>query len=136
MRTLIVEDNFVNRKYLSALLKPYGDCDIAINGLEAIDAFRAALDSDDRYDLICLDIMMPEMDGRETLDRIRKMESEEGIEGLDRVKILMTTAICESKSVLSAFRNGCEGYLIKPIKKLDLINQLEHLELIVPAPSE
>ena len=65
IKTLIVEDDFACRKALQIFLSEYGNCFIAVNGCEAVEAVRQALDEDQPYDLICLDIMMPEMDGHE-----------------------------------------------------------------------
>ena len=79
MKTLIVEDEFTSRRLLQKILAAYGECDIAIHGKEALEAFRLARDEREPYDLICLDIMMPEMDGQETLKMIRKTEEEMGI---------------------------------------------------------
>jgi PAS domain-containing protein len=49
----------------------YGECHIAVNGREAVAAFQAALKSGQRYNLVCVDIMMPEMDGQTALKQIR-----------------------------------------------------------------
>ncbi|MCA1987263.1 MAG: response regulator, partial [Desulfovibrio sp.] len=65
MRVLIVEDDFTSRKLMQTILSPYGDCDVAVNGREAVEAFQNALNSAKPYDLVCMDIMMPEMDGQE-----------------------------------------------------------------------
>ncbi len=130
MKTLIVEDNFVNRKYLLRLLQPFGECDIAVNGREAVNAFQVSLDSGRPYDLICMDIMMPEMDGQEALKIIRQIEADHKIQGLDVVKILMTTAVDERKMILNSFDIGCEGYLIKPIEPQKLYQSLKELGLI------
>ena len=64
MKTLIVEDDFTSRLLLQELLKKYGRSHIAVNGLEAVEAVRLALDENEPYDLICLDILMPQMDGQ------------------------------------------------------------------------
>ncbi len=132
MKSLIVDDNFTCRKILLKLLSDYGHCDIAVNGKEAIDAFIAAWDDWDGYDLICLDIMMPEMDGQEVLKQIRQIEKERGKYDLDGVKILMTTALDDSENIKKAFREQCEAYLVKPIEKQKLIQKLVELELIKP----
>lgn len=130
MRCLIVEDEFTARKLLQVYLSDYGDSFVAINGHEAIEAFREALKEGEPYDLICLDVMMPEMDGHETLRAIRQIESEHGITGLDRVKVIMTTALDDSRNVMGAFRDGCEAYLVKPIGKEDLLNEMRKLGLL------
>ena len=83
MKFLIVDDDPACREFLVAVLLPYGSCDLAFDGAEAIDAFRLALDDGEPYDLICLDIMMPGVDGHKALDGIRSIEHERGIGGLD-----------------------------------------------------
>ena len=80
MRVLVVEDDFISRRLLCRYLEPHGECDVAVNGNEALSAFKQALSSGQYYDLICLDIMMPGMDGQETLKRMRILEREAGID--------------------------------------------------------
>lgn len=129
MRILIVEDDFVNRQLLTKLLAPFGQSDVAINGQEAIDAFNLANQNEQPYDLVCLDIMMPVKDGYETLEEIRQIEDKLGIKGLDGVKIIMTTAVDTKESIMKSFRDGCESYLVKPIGKPSLYNEMEKLGL-------
>ena len=100
---------------MQVYLSEYGNCYIAVNGREAVDAVKEALDADKPFDLICLDIMMPEVDGVEALEAIREMEKARGIGGLGGVKVIMTTAKDRSKDILGAFNSGCEAYLIKPV---------------------
>lgn len=130
MRTLIVDDDFTSRKLLLKILSEYGHCDIAIDGKEALDAFKSALDENEKYDLICLDIMMPEMNGQETLKEIRKIEAEKKIMGLDGVKIIMTTALGDAHNVKTAFREQCEAYMVKPIEKDKIRRYLNELGLV------
>ena len=63
LKILIVEDDFMVRQILRDILEPYGVVDIAVNGEEAVQAFRVAWRQNHPYDLICMDIMMPVMDG-------------------------------------------------------------------------
>jgi len=130
MKSLVVEDDFAARKLMQRWLSQVSDCDIAVNGIEAVDAFNEALKEGVPYDLVCLDIMMPQMDGHQALEAIRQIESEQGIVGLDSVKVIMTTALDDSKHVLGAFREGCEGYIVKPIEKQKLLTEMEKLGLI------
>lgn len=127
IKCLIVEDDFAARKLLQIYLSDIAVCFVAVNGYECIEAFREALEDGQYYDLICLDIMMPGMDGRETLKAIRKIENENGIGGLDGVKVVMTTALGDSNNILSSFREGCEAYIVKPIKKEKLLEEIEKL---------
>lgn len=128
-KCLIVEDDLAARKLLQIHLSDWGQCDSAVNGCEALAAFRQALDTDCPYDLVCLDIMMPEMDGHQTLRAIRQLEEESGIFGLDGVKVIMTTALGDSKNVFSAFREGCEAYVVKPVRKPVLFEEMARLGL-------
>lgn len=131
MKTLIVEDDFLARALLSTLLSEYGICHVAINGKEALEAIECAFDENNPYDLICLDIMMPVMDGQEALLELRKMEVERGIKGLDTTKVIMITAIDDSKNIMKAFRQGqCEAYLTKPLDRNKLIGHIKDLGLI------
>jgi len=130
MKTLIVEDDFTSRLLLQEILKGYGEAHIAVNGKEAVKAVRAAIDSGQPYDLVCLDIMMPEMDGYEALKQIRRMEETRGILDDRAVKVFMTTALDGVRSVSEAFRCLCDAYLCKPIEKVKLQDQLRAFSLI------
>lgn len=133
MNILVIEDDFVSRKYLVAILSQYGTCDVAVDGEEAIEAFKASLESEHPYDLICLDIMLPKMDGQEVLRQIRALEASKGIELGDKeksVQVLMTTALDDSKNFMQSLRTGCEGYIPKPIQKERLIKTLREIGLI------
>ncbi len=130
MKCLIVEDDFTARKLMQIYLSEFGECFVAVNGKEAVQAVTQAFDEDEPYDLIALDIMMPEMDGIEALKAIRNLEKERGITGLDTVKVIMTTAKGQSQDIFDAFNTGCEAYLIKPIRKPDLIDEIRKLGLL------
>ena len=130
MKTLIVEDDFASRKLMQKYLAPFGETDVVVDGREAVDAFNLAMEEEEPYDLICLDIMLPKMDGQQVLKEIRKVEEDRGILGSDGTKVIMTTALGDAKNVLNAFRSQCEGYLQKPISKEQMLRQLKELGLI------
>ena len=130
MKTLIVEDDFTSRLLLQELLKSYGPSHIAVNGKEAVEAVQVALETGKPYDLICLDIMMPEMDGQEALRLIREQEESRGILSSRGAKIVMTTALDDPRNVMVAYISLCDAYLTKPIKRAALIEKLRELGLI------
>ena len=130
MRCLIVDDDLASRRLLEKILEPYADCDFALDGGEAIAAVRLALDDRRPYDLICLDIMMPEMDGQAALRNIRAQEEAREIISSSGAKIVMTTALADRGNVIEAAKNHCDGFLVKPIQKERLINELRKLKLI------
>ena len=130
MKTLIVEDDFASRKLMHKYLAPLGECDVVVDGQEAIEAFQIAMDEQEPYDLICLDIMLPKKDGQEVLKELRKIEERHGLFGNDATKVIMTTALGDAKNVLNAFRSQCEAYLQKPISQEQLYRELRELKLI------
>lgn len=131
MKALIVEDDFASRIVLQKYLGPYGHTDIVVNGREAVEAFTIALEDSEPYDLICLDIMMPEMNGQEALKIIRKIEEDRNIKPEERVKIIMMTALDTPGDVVEAFYKGdCNAYLVKPIMKKKLLSLLSEYNLI------
>lgn len=131
MRILIAEDDLGSRRFLFKFMEKYGECDLVVDGLEAIDAFIMSLKGNSPYDLICLDIMMPKVDGVKVLRTIRNLEAQKGILPEKRSKIIMTTALAEAQYVKEAFDIGCEAYAAKPIDTQKLVEVMEKLELIV-----
>ena len=131
IRILIVDDEFVSRKKAQKIMAQYGECDIAINGTEALEAFKLAHEEEGRpYDLITMDILMSDMDGIEALKRIREWEESKNVQLGKGVKVVMVTASKASDSVLSSFNEGCEAYLVKPFDKEDLTKAMSELGLI------
>ena len=130
MRILIAEDDFASRKFLSKSLEKYGDVDITVDGQEAVDAFTYALEERNYYDLVCLDMMMPKMDGIDALKLIRSLEEEKKVAPDRRTHIIMTTAINDTNTVNAAFAYGCEGYAAKPIDMQTFIKVMEKMHLI------
>ncbi|MFZ4436919.1 MAG: response regulator [Syntrophales bacterium] len=130
MKTLIVEDDFTSGLYLQEILKKYGPTKIALNGKEAVEAVQAAVEAGEPYDLVTLDIMMPEMDGQTALKEIRRVEEAGGIASIFGVKVIMTTALDDSKNILASFKGQCDVYLTKPVDKSKLLESLKKFGLI------
>jgi len=130
MRTLIVEDDFTSRLLLQTFLSRYGECHIAVNGREAVDAFRAAREKGQQYDLICMDVMMPQMDGQTAVSEIRACEEASGTISTHGVKIIMTTALDDVKNVVQSFRSLCDAYVFKPIDTGKLLSHMKELHLV------
>lgn len=130
MKSLVVEDEFTSRAQLQHFLQVYGKCDVAVNGEEALTAVRLSREHGSPYDLICLDIRLPGMDGKEILSEIREMEEMEGIPTADRVRIFMTTALSDYSNISTSFKNLCDEYLKKPVLKDKLVELLNRYHLI------
>ena len=98
--------------------------------MEAVEAFQTALAGGKNYDLICMDIMMPEMDGREAVRQIRAFEEERGIRSPYGATIFMTTTVQEIREVFQCFRELCDAYLLKPIDLGRLLTKMTFFQLV------
>lgn len=122
LKILIVEDEFVSRYLLEEFLAPYGTSHSAVDGYEAVLAFKTALTEKRPYRLVCLDIMMPGLDGREVAKEIRRLEKELHVD--TPCKVVMTTALTDDKIKDELLAAGfCDAYLSKPLQ-LDKLNEL------------
>jgi two-component system chemotaxis response regulator CheY len=131
MRILIAEDDMVSRKILYKILSKFGECDLTINGIEAVEAFIMAHDTNSPYDLVCLDIMMPKIDGITALKAIRDVEKQKGLDKSRQCKAIMVSALDETEVVYNSFTTGSEAYATKPINEEKLINVLKRLGFVL-----
>ena len=132
LKMLVAEDEFLSRNLLTRMIQGYGTVDGATDGSEAIMALKAAYDAGKHYDLVFLDIMMPEKDGQIALQELRAYEESIGIPSPDACKVIMVTALGDAKNVMAAFKSQCEGYVTKPYSA-DAIKEL--VEKIAQAAS-
>ncbi|MCI9319088.1 MAG: response regulator transcription factor [Lachnospiraceae bacterium] len=130
MKILLAEDDYATRKFMSGFLSKYGECDVTVDGMEAVDAFLMALEDEDPYDLVCLDVMMPVMDGYQALLGIRNLEKQKNIPKDQEVKVIMTTALNDEQNVKMAFELGCTIYSGKPIDQARFEQAMKKLNLI------
>ena len=128
LKMLIGEDDIVSRKLLWKVLSEFGDCDMVINGLEAIDAYIMAFKEEEPYDLVCLDIMMPKIDGVKVLKTIRDLEMQHQVK--TPCKIIMVTALSETEVVDDSFTKGADAYATKPLDIEKFIEVMKNLKLI------
>lgn len=129
MKILIAEDDLTSRMFMKKFLSRYGVCDIAVNGIEAIELTEQAIVNRDHYHLICLDVMMPKIDGVKALREIRRIE-EKMKQEVEPAKVIMTTALNDRQTVDEAYEAGCHAYAWKPINIHEFKVLLENLDLI------
>ena len=113
-KVLLVDDN---SKYLKDALPFYGyEVQTALDGLQAMKFLDK---SDEKFDIVLLDVMMPKMDGWQTLKAIRSKETTKNI------PIIMLTAINEDQKMISALKNGADDYIVKPFILPNLLARME-----------
>ena len=130
MKILIAEDDRISRTFMEKFMSKYGDCEVAVDGMEALDLFMAAFKKEEPYDLACLDIMMPKVDGLKLLKVIRTLENQHNIPTEKRVKIIMMTALADVDYVDQAFKLGCDAYAPKPVDTKKVVEVLQNLGMI------
>ena len=130
MRILVAEDDRTSQLFLSKFLSEYGQVDVASDGMEALDFLMDAVRKEERYDLLCLDIMMPKVSGLRVLKVIRTMEEQHGRSPEDHLPVIMMTALADMDYVDQAFDLGCDAYASKPIEIEKVEEVMRELGLI------
>lgn len=131
LRCLIVEDDELSRELLALQMEPYAQCDLAVDGRDGVDQFAAALESGESYQLILLDIVMPEMDGLEAAKAIRALEERQGISPDRGVNIVVLSSLSTPQDVIQAYVAAqSAAHLVKPVQPEKLVKTLRKLELI------
>ena len=108
MKILLAEDDFVTRKFMVSFLSKYGECDVTVDGMEAVDAFMMALEDGEPYDLVCLDIMMPVMDGFGVLEYLVEHKY------IEDIPVFIISADTSDKSLSRAYDLGAADVIAKP----------------------
>lgn len=124
MRILVVDDDYVSRVKLSKLLSAVGHCDNSPNGDIALRLFESAYTEGAPYGLVTMDIELPDINGKVVVTRMRALEKSWEILPRSATKILMITANTAVKEVFSSYGEGCDEYVMKPIKPDDLVRTL------------
>jgi two-component system, chemotaxis family, chemotaxis protein CheY len=134
MRILIVEDDLLGMQYLASILKPHGQCHTVTNGKEAVRAYCQAVEESAPFDLIFMDIMMPEMNGLDALERIREFELYNAHRIPRNALAVMATATSDSQEVVRAYCCcSAFAYLVKPIQVTDVEDVMARIRLELEA---
>ncbi len=131
MRILVVDDDAPNRKLLTDIASKMGECEGAEGGQEALSAFKKAWEDWRPFNLIFLDVLMPDVDGREVLLKIREIEKEKKVSEQHQVRVIMVTGVSEEETVLDCLRNGCDEFIVKPIDILLVLEKMKKLGLMI-----
>lgn len=130
MRSLIVDDDELGRMLLTTFFEDFGHCDQAENGQVALDLYEAAVAEENPYDLICLDIVMPVMDGMTTLRNLREIEQQQKRK---RTMVFVISACNSISDIEDAFFEGdCDDYIVKPFSRESVRQMLARHKMILP----
>ncbi|MHC4871983.1 MAG: response regulator [Planctomycetota bacterium] len=130
MRILIVDDDYISRTKLKTILEEYGDCDASPTGEIALKMFVAAHKEKLPYNLITMDLSMPDVNGIEVVKRIRMWEKDnKTYESEFEAKIFMITADQEAKNIVNSFKSGCEWHIQKPVSPEKIREGIKEIEL-------
>ena len=129
-RFLVADDMEINRRLMFSLLQRRGEVDFANDGVQTVSAWKKSVIEGKPYDLILLDIMMPEMDGQQALSEIRGQEAAMGLNSGQEVKVAMVTSLGDYDNALEGYKKGVAEYLVKPIDKDKIDHLLAELNLL------
>ena len=129
MRVLVAEDDVASGKFLSKLLQRYGEVVLTTDGIQAVDTFVAAANEKNFFDLVCLDIMMPKIDGYKALASIRDAERKLGIPRISRCKVIMISALDEDFDASYASEDY-DDYICKPIDVMKFDSIIKKLGVV------
>lgn len=134
LKILIADDHLIYRETLKMMLQPYGQCVAVEDGVQAVQAFRDALNTDKPFQLVLLDLQMPNMSGQEALLQIRQLEKRKHgttLSGQVYAVVFIQTSVEEPEELVAAYEKGrCNGYLLKPVDQDELLARLRKHNLI------
>lgn len=132
MKILIVDDENISRRVLVKKMEALGECVAVNSSRKALAEYDKAVAAKAPYDLITLDVSMPGLDGQKVLETIRKKELKMKLAKPDRVKIIMVTARMNMSTIKACIRLGCNGYILKPVSKYQLLENLGKMGFDIP----
>lgn len=130
LKILVAEDDEANRKFLSKLLAKFGEVTVVADGFQAVKNYMQALDEKEPYQLVCLDVMMPRIDGYKALDAIRDLENKNALTAGERARIIMISALDEGGFDEELAGNQYDCYMSKPIDILEFEMNLKRMKMI------
>ncbi len=135
MKILVIDDELVSRQKMKKIMDCFGLCDAVESGSAAVAAFQKALKESKPFDLLTLDIDMPEMDGTETLFNIREIEDQNKIPKEKQAIIIMVTSHSDKDNIITCIQAGCNDYVVKPFNKEIVREKLDKFLTIPPSPT-
>jgi two-component system, chemotaxis family, chemotaxis protein CheY len=131
-KILIVDDSASIREEILAILSPLAECHVATNGREAVDLIKRTQGKGNNFELVIMDVIMPEKDGLTAVKEIRAFEKEQGWSGDDTLTIIIATTIKDPARILIAqYECGADAYIAKPFTEKTVLQTLRNNGLIM-----
>lgn len=130
LRSLVVEDDLGGGELLKSVLARHGPCDLAPNFNEGAEAVASAISSNCPYHLICMEVFMPDEEGREKIRHLRASERHGPTVPPHRAKLVLIAAVDDPKEKIRCFEDFTDAYARKPINPALLIRQLKVWRMI------
>lgn len=124
IKTLIIDDEIQGYTCIKSML---GVCDIVESGLIGVEYAETALKIKSYYNLILLDVVIPDLDGIEVIRKIRDLEKSYNIKSSSEAKIVVVSSRRDEPTILEAFRNGATGWIDKPVATDLFLTKLKNL---------
>jgi two-component system chemotaxis response regulator CheY len=138
MKSLVIDDDASCRNMFKLTLENFGDCDTVSLGFEGVNSYREALDKGEPYDLLVIDIILPDINGNEVLKMVRTEEDLRGITDFFRTKIILTTSLDdeENRKLAENLTEGQESYYVKSFANEGFFEKLVGLGLLAGQPND
>lgn len=133
MKILVADDSVSVRQRVCTLLHGYGPCEEAADGREALERYRKALQQGSPYDVVIMDIVMPEMDGIAAARAVRELQRTAAAPAPETTIIMLSSKNDPEHMLTAHFETGATQYITKPFEDSTLIEAIEN---IVPNPTE
>ncbi len=130
MKTLIVDDDTMVREALRHLLGQFGIVDEGENGVEGIRYIEESYRLNQPYNLILLDIVLPELDGYALIRKVRECEQTHNVELGKETKIVVISSRYDEPTILEAVGYGAMGVVQKPINSETVLNNIKRLRVV------
>jgi two-component system chemotaxis response regulator CheY len=114
MKILIIDDEMAALAKMKILLSRYGDCTLVTNGTQALQQCAKAIQDMTPFELITIDIHLPEISGIDLLSAISGLEKSRNTPQSQKI---MVTASGTKDNLIRATCKGCDGFLVKPVKR-------------------
>lgn len=134
MKSLVIDDDYSCRRIFKVYLDNLGDCDTVSLGFEGMNKFKEAFGTSDPYNLIIIDIILPDINGNEVLRMIRTEEDLALTPDHFRVKIVLATSLDDevNRNFEKDLKKGLETYYVKSFANEGLPGKLQELNLAAP----